>query len=386
MQALRLDPNDARTYVGLGLLARRQEKIAEAETAYERALELDPRLAEAHYNLGNIHHQENRLERATTHYQRALSINPDYAEAHLNLGLTWLLAGELEQGWREYEWRLRLADAAGQRPELDVPRWTGAPLKGKRVLLHTEQGLGDAIQFARHAPLVKARGGIVIVECQSVLARLLGTVPGVDQVMARGGPVPRVDAQAPLMSLPAILGTTLETVPHDVPYVAAAPGHEGRFDRSLARAEGRRKIGIVWAGNPAHKNDRHRSCPLRHFLALSELPDVALFSLQKEPPEHDPLCGPQVVDLTSLLDDFADTAAAIERLDLVISVDTAVAHLAGALGRPVWLVLPFAPDWRWLLDREDSPWYPSMRLFRQQRPGDWEGVFQRLAKVLAESD
>ncbi len=187
------------------------------------------------------------------------------------------------------------------------------------------------------------------------------------------------------MSLPRIFNTSLDTVPAEVPYLAAPAASAGRFDEALAGAPGKRRVGIVWRGSPGHRNDHRRSCPLDHFLALAELPDVALFSLQKERPGAAPLDGAAIADLAPLLDDFADTAAALARLDLVVTVDTAVAHLAGALARPVWLLLPFAPDWRWMLARDDSPWYPTMRLFRQRRPGDWAGVFERVLAALAEA-
>jgi hypothetical protein len=323
-----------------------------------------------------------RPEAALQALERAIALAPDYADAHWNRALTLLLAGDFAQGWPAYEWRWR---ATGMRePDLAAPRWDGGPLDGQTILLHAEQGLGDSIHFVRYAPLVAARGGRVIVQCPAPLARLLATCAGVARVIPRGEPLPPFELQAPLMSLPGLLNTRLDNIPAEVPYLAPPAGAGAAAQAALAALAAlgaRRTVGVVWAGNPAHENDRNRSCPARCFAALGA-PERALVSLQKGAGADDIAAIPGALDLGPRLEDFAATAAAIARLDLVIAVDTATAHLAGALGRPVWLLLPHAPEWRWQLRRDDSPWYPTMRLFRQERPGDWPGVFERVGEAL----
>ncbi len=380
-EAVALKPDLAHGYANLAAALAQTEATEEAFANYRRALDLDPEAALSHSNLGNLYRHQNRLDEAIAAQRRALAIDPECAEAHWGLANALLLAGDFEPGWAEFEWRLRLKELAGKWPKLPGRPWDGAAPGPARLLLSAEQGVGDTLQLVRYAPLIEARGGVIL-RCQRSLVRLMEGVPGIARVVAQGEPLPEVELHASLMSLPRLFRTTLETIPARVPYLAAPGTGAERFEAALGGAQGRRRVGIVWAGNPAHKNDHRRSCPLGHFLRLAELPGVALFSLQKEAPAGAPLDDPRVTDLAPLLDDFAATAQAIERLDLVLSVDTAVAHLGGALGRPVWVVLPFAPDWRWLLARDDSPWYPSLRLFRQRRPGDWEGVFAEVAAAL----
>jgi hypothetical protein len=270
--------------------------------------------------------------------------------------------------------------------EFRQPLWDGSRLAEKTILLHAEQGLGDTIQFIRYAPLVKQRGGTVIVECDNSLMRLFRSCPGIDLLVAERSSLPPFNLHAPLMSLPYILKTCLNTIPASIPYLHAGDEPDSPLNAILKAHDGQRRIGIVWAGSPKHQNDANRSCPLIHFQRLTEVEDVALFSLQKNEKETGLTLKEsglnQVINLSPFLSDFADTAAAIMKLELVITVDTAVAHLAGALGKPVWVLLPFAPDWRWLLNREDSPWYPTMRLFRQRAPEDWESVFERVVSAL----
>lgn len=385
LRALAIEPDHADAHYNMGLYHRDAGELEEAQERYRRALEIKPNYHQVHNNLGNVLRELGDYTEAIDSYRRALAARPDHAAAHMNLGICLLLTGQFEEGWGEYEWRWRTRTFKGKRPKLGGPAWDGAPLEGRRILIHAEQGLGDTIQFARYAPLVAARGGRVTVLCQASLAGLLGTLDGVEAVVPQGEPVPDHDRNASIMSLPGLFGTALGTIPREIPYLRVPERRAGRLEQALSVAGGRRKIGIVWAGNPENTNDKARSCPLRHFLALGRVPGVALFSLQKEQPAEDPLSAPGVTDLGPSLDDFADTAAAVERLDLVITVDTAVAHLAGALGRPVWLALPFVPDWRWLLKRDDSPWYPSVRLFRQPRRGDWDHVFARLGAALRAS-
>ena len=325
---------------------------------------------------------QGKLDEAVACYHRALELKPDYADAHLNLSLSSLLTGDFRRGWPEYQWRWKTK--RWQQRDRPQPLWDGQPLQGRTILLHAEQGLGDTIQFIRYAPLVKQAGATVLVECQQPLVRLLAGCRGVDALIGRGDDLPPYDVQAPLLSLPGIFRTSLQTIPVDVPYLFADPGLIAHWRGELGPIAGAR-IGIAWRGNPEHRNDRTRSLSLRCFESLAGLPGIRLLSLQKgagaeqlqEARDHFP-----VTDLGSRLEDFMDTAAVLANLDLVIACDTAVAHLAGALGAAVWVALPFVPDWRWLLDRSDSPWYPTMRLFRQRTPGDWAGVFQEIKAEL----
>ena len=269
-------------------------------------------------------------------------------------------------------------------PSLSQTPWDGSSLGGRTILLRTEQGFGDTLQFIRYAPLVGQRRGRVIVACQRPLARLLARWPGFAAVVAEGDPLPEFDIYAPLLSLPGLLGTTLATVPVDVPYLAADPGRVAHWRHELGSVAGF-WIGIAWQGSPRHRRDRFRSIPLSQFAPLADIEGVRLLGLQKGF-GRDQLAALEgrfpITDLGDHLGDFLETAAVLRSLDLVIADDTAVPHLAGALGVPVWVALPYSPDWRWLLEREDSPWYPTMRLFRQARSGDWEGVFRRIAGAL----
>jgi tetratricopeptide (TPR) repeat protein len=380
--ALRLRPDYAEVRNNLGSVFQEQGKLGEAEASYREALRLRPAFVEALTNLGNALREQGRPGEAAASYEEATRLRPDDAEARVNLGMTRLLMGDFERGWPEYEWRRR-ARGLPEHPS-GRPRWDGTPLEGKAILLRAEQGLGDTIQFVRYAPMVRERGGVVLLECQPPLRALLADAPGVDRVVAPGGPGPEFAVEAPLPSLPGILGTTGETIPARVPYLGADAGRVGRWRRELEDPAGFR-VGIVWRGNPKHPRDRQRSIPLVLFEPLAGLPGVRLVSLQKGPGAEQldaPGWRRSILDLGGRLEDFADTAAVLANLDLLIACDTAVAHLAGALGLPAWVALPSDPDWRWLLGRDDSPWYPSLRLFRQDRPGDWGGVFGRIAREL----
>ena len=319
-------------------------------------------------------------------YDRAIVLNPDYPGAHYNKALAQLLAGDYEAGFKAYEWRWRWERFPSTRPQLAAPRWEGEPRRRETVMLWGEQGTGDVIQFVRYAAMANPLCGRVVVACQSSLHRLIASAPGVDGVLERGaredGGRP-IAAWAPLLSLPRLLGTTLETVPSTVPYLAPPTGAVETWRHRLAGPG--LKVGLTWAGNPKHRNDRNRSLPLAALTALARVPGVRLCALQKGPQAveaESPPPGMAIEALGPALGDFAETAAAIAVLDLVIAVDTAVAHLAGALGRPVWCLVPYAPDFRWLLGRADSPWYPSLRLFRQPAPGDWPAVIDAVATAL----
>ena len=378
--ALAHDPRFPEAHNNLGVAHRDAGDHAAAADAYRKALAFKPDFAEAHNNLGNTLQELGGSDEAIAALRAALGVSPDYATAHHNLGIALLLAGQFEEGWEEYEWRWWVESFAADRARFHQPVWSGAPLDGETVLVHAEQGLGDTLQFIRYVPQVAAGGGRVIVECERGLARLVAAVDGVDEIVLKGAPLPDHALRAPLLSLPRIAGTTLASVPADVPYLSVP---DGARKPPIAPADDRLNVGIVWAGNPKHGKDRARSVALDHFAPLARRDDVALYSLQvgARSAELASLDAP-IRDLAPGLTDFADTAAALDALDLVISVDTAVAHLAGALARPVWTLLPVAPDWRWMLDRDDSPWYPTMRLFRQDRRGDWAGVFARVEAAL----
>jgi hypothetical protein len=290
-----------------------------------------------------------------------------------------LLEGNFAQGWPEYDWRRWHKDVARPFPQ---PLWDGSPLKGRTLLLHAEQGLGDTLQFIRYSARVPRDGGRVVLECQPALLPLLRGLPGLDQVLPLGAALPPFDVQAPLPSLPGLFGTTADSIPAEVPYLRADPERVGQWRRELGPGDGF-TVGIAWQGNPKNKGDRRRSVALSRFVPLAEVPGVRLCSLQVGAGTEQ-LAGADfpLLDLGSRLTDFVDTAAAVSCLDLVVCVDTALAHLAGALGKPVWLAVASAPDWRWLLGRPDSPWYPTLRLFRQPSPGDWQSVFAQLAAAL----
>lgn len=385
-----LKPDISGVYLNLGLALQGQGKFQEAIWAYNRVLELEPDSDRAYNNLGLAFKDQGQLEEAIGSFNRAIELNPQDAGMRLNRATTLLLSGDFRRGFAEYESRWQHFESLGAKIyPFTQPLWDGKDLNGQIILLHSEQGFGDAIQFVRYAPLVQQRGGYVIVGCRAPLLRLFSTLSGIDQLVAMGGRMPKFDLHAPLMSLPCLLGTTLETVPTKIPYLSASQSHL-TLDVS---PNYKRKVGIVWAAGEVGGKDKlrsiqtKRSCALTEFMKILEIPGLAFYSLQKGPHATDweQLQGQvPVQDLSGQIRNFADTAAVLAQLDLVITVDTAVAHLAGALGQPVWVLLPFSPDWRWMLERDDSPWYPTMRLFRQERPGDWSGVLTRVAQALQE--
>jgi tetratricopeptide (TPR) repeat protein len=387
-EALRIRGDDHDTLCSLGKAYSELGDRPRSADCYRRAVDANPKSADAHNNLGVALADLNRVQEAEDHLQQAVQLRPEHGETHRNLGIIQLMAGRFEQGWTEYEWRWRCKyhDPHGKT----CPRWDGTPLAGRTILLYPEQGLGDTLQFIRYAPLVKDGGGTVVFECPKILASLLHRQAGVDQVIPQGSPIPRVDVAAPLLSLPYLFGTTVNTVPAAVPYIQADLEQVARWAHAL-RHLGGFKVAIAWQGSTKYAGDRQRSVPLHFFAPLADVPGVQLISLQKGVGTEQ--LGSTArrfvpLDLGRQIDEggdaFVDSAAVMQLADLVITSDTALAHLAGAMGLPVWLVLHFAGDWRWLRDREDCPWYPTMRLFRQHEWGDWSGVFQRVAEALRE--
>ncbi len=379
-QALTLDPTYAVASYNLGVVFHEQRQYTEAIVHYQHAIQLDPTDAAPHVNLAVILEEQGRFAASLLHYQQAATLDPECAEIHWNQALILLRQGDWQHGWEKYEWRWRLSDARVR--SFPQPRWDGTELNGKTILLYTEQGFGDTIQFIRYAPLVVQRGGRVIVECPAPLLRLLGTMTEIEQLIPMGDELPAFDVQLPLLSLPQLLDTTPTTIPAAVPYLFPPD----TTDVTLKTDPNTRlKVGLVWSGKLSYEKNHYRSFSVDLFSELFNVPGVAFYSLQKGDPESQLTALPSHLPLQNLspqLQDFADTAAAIEQLDLVITVDTSVAHLAGALGRPVWVLLAYVADWRWFLDRPDSPWYPTMRLFRQASPGDWAGVMTQVKAAL----
>jgi hypothetical protein len=364
------------------ILGRHDDALA----AGRRALKLTPDDPHCHHNLGVLHYHRLELDQAIACAERVIALDPDFAGAHFGTAEAALLRGDFRRGWEEYEWRFRLANSPQLMPPSDRPHWDGRPLDGL-LLLIADQGYGDVIQFARYIPWAAGRCREIAIACspegRDVVAQQHAAAMIFDQWETR----PDFAAYCPLSGLPRLAKTTLETIPAPIPYLRADPQKTaGWADRlSVLMPAGYRRVGIAWAGRPTHVNDRNRSAALASFAPLAELGRVTLVSLQKGPAQAQigaywgraPLVnlGPEIAD-------FTDTMAILEALDLVVSVDTAVAHLAGAMARPVCLMLPFAPDWRWLLDRADSPWYPSARLFRQPAPLQWEPVVAEIADAL----
>ncbi|MGD0389610.1 MAG: tetratricopeptide repeat protein [Tepidisphaeraceae bacterium] len=384
-QAIRLDGGRSEFHNNLGRALQDQGQLDEAIAARRQAIRLKPDFAEAYNDLGNALRDVGQPEESIAALRRSVQLMPDYALAHWNLALSLLMQGDFVQGWREYEWRWRWDGFSSPCRNFAQPLWNGEELDGKTILLYAEQGIGDAIQFARYIPRVARRGGGIVVECQTPLKRLLSRIPSVQAVITEGEPLPPFDVQCPLLSLPLAFRTNWSSIPASVPYLKPDRKQSAMWKKRLAAEYPHRRIGLAWAGSSAHKKDRTRSVELSQLAPLAAIPGNSFFSLQMgEAGKQVPPAEMTLHDFTAELNDFADTAALLDNLDLVITVDTAVAHLAGAMGKPVWVLVSYAPDWRWLLRREDSPWYPTMRLFRQTSIGDWANVIQRVANSLAE--
>jgi tetratricopeptide (TPR) repeat protein len=416
-RAIAANPNYPEAHNNLGTALLEQERAHEAIACYRNALSLKPDYPEAHFNLGNaiwelgqpdpavacyrtaIALRPNdtdaslnlgtalkelgRLDEAAACYRDVLALEPQHPEAHCNLGIVLLAQGKLAAGWQEHEWRWQTPQLIKARRDFTQPQWRGGAASGRTLLIHAEQGFGDTIQFCRYTEQAAARGLRVILEVQPPLVRLLQGLPGTDRVLGRGEALPAFDLHCPMLSLPMAVGVTLENICGVAPYLQADPAQVAAWQKRLAEMTGPGlRVGLVWAGNPrSHSRslaavDRRRSLPAGRLTALFKAPGLQFFSLQKagpSAPDELPL-----IDVMDEMQDFADTAALIANLDLVISVDTAVAHLAAALGKPVWLLDRFDACWRWFTGRRDSPWYPSLRLYRQPQPGDWDSVLAQV--------
>jgi tetratricopeptide (TPR) repeat protein len=389
--ALAIDPEHALTHNNLANAYSETGDWERAIAGYLRALRSFPDYADAMNNLGTAYEEIGRRDEAMVLYRRALMLEPGSISAPWNIALQELLRGEYENGWIGYEnrWRQKRQKLAWRNfsePMLPLIEATQSiSLTGKRVLLHAEQGLGDAIQFCRYAPLVADLGATVILECEPVLVRLFATLRGVAEIVPARSLLPVFDFHCPLMSLPMIFSTTVVTVPTAIPYLAANRSDVQRWGERFASEPAALRVGLVWAGAGNHQKDRDRSMKLSDFAAIANIPDITFYSLQLGEPAAQsaaPPPGMRLVDWTRDLHDFAETAAMVSHLDLLITVDTSVGHLAGAMGKPVWTLLAFHPDWRWLLDRENSPWYPQTRLFRQASPRDWSDPLARVSDAL----
>jgi tetratricopeptide (TPR) repeat protein/SAM-dependent methyltransferase len=385
-RASALDPTSPDAYNNVGSALLEVARFDEAIVALEKALELNPNFAFAHSNLGNALRGLGRLDEAIVAFEKAVELGPHLAVAHKNLGLTRLQKGEYRAGWPEYGWRW-LADGHPPR-EYPKPLWQGEPLSGKTLLLYTEQGLGDAIQFARFIPELARQGARVVLEVHPQLMGLMRTIEGVSEIIPAWGETPHFDTYLPIMDLPGVLGLEPDTIPRKVPYLNAEPARIAQWRERLG-AHGF-KVGIAWEGFGGTPRKKMRSAALSAFAPLADKAGVRLISLQKQAPGTPPdpflerlgieTLGP---DFDSDADAFLDTAAVMESLDLVITIDTSVAHLAGALARPVWIALTKVPDWRWKVTGHDTIWYPTAQLFRQTTDGDWPPVFVEIAAELA---
>lgn len=416
--ALTIKPDYARGYSNLGNALLAKGRISEALAACRKSVELAPDYADARNNLGNCLHRIGAIDEAIAQFQKAIALRPnlpevysnlggalvakglvdeaivacrksialqaDFAVGHWSLGMMLLTKGEFEEGWKEYDWRSRVREL-GPTLKLPQPLWDGSPLNGKRILVYAEQGFGDTIQFVRYVPDIVKLGGKLVLACQQELCRLMGYQDNITELVSFNAALPAFDVQCPILTLPRLFGTNLNNIPAAAPYLKIDAALKEKWKERLPQDSSLVKIGVAWAGRPAHRNDHNRSFPLSMLAGLAKIPRIWLCSLQKgeaakqatNPPD-----GMEIRDFGDQIEDFADTAALIENLDLVVSADTAVVHLAGALNKQVWVLIPFAPDWRWMLKRADTPWYLTMRLFRQERLGDWEAPIARLTDAL----
>jgi len=379
-QAIRFKPDYVDAHSNRGTILQHYQQWDAAIASYDQAIALDPTYAKAHNNRGNTLQERHQIDAALASYDQAIALEPDYADAYWNKGIALLLGGDFARGWPLYEWRHKALESTHPQRQFGQPLWLGQDsLQGKALLLHSEQGLGDTLQFIRYAPLLAAQGARVVVELPRALMALLADMQGVSQFIEQGQALPACDYHCPLLSLPLAFGTTLSSIPAPVAYVRSLPSKHAQWAATLGAKTGLR-IGIAWSGSTGHKNDHNRSITLAELLQHLP-PGPQYISLQKELREVDQAtlrANPQLRHFGPELADFTDTAALCDLMDIVISVDTSVAHLSAALGQTTWVLLPYSPDWRWLLERPDSPWYPSVRLYRQDSGMRWAGVLQLL--------
>jgi uncharacterized protein (TIGR03032 family) len=384
-QCVSAQPDFPNAKYNLGVALGDAEQYAEASAYLEEVIQAEPERAEAYNSLGYLESRQRQTQKAIAHYEQAIELKPNYPQAHFNLGMSLLQSGDYARGFAEYEWRWQ----TGQFTPFNCPhpKWDGRPLPDKTLLIYTEQGVGDAIQFARYLPLAAERSNKLILVCRADLMPIFATMPGIAQIRQAGQiNVAEFDTYAPLLSLPHLFGTVLDTIPADVPYLDSGSIRRRKDNPALVLPPvDSPRVGIAWAGSPTHRNDRHRSCALARFLPILRTPGIEFYSLQKGEQSKDLSQLPSDVkahNLDPLLGDFGDLAVIIDQLDLVVTVDTSVAHLAGALGKPVWTLLSTTPDWRWMLEGETTPWYPTMRLIRPSDAGDWAEVIEHVAQGL----
>jgi len=378
-KAVDIDPSYFKAIYNLGSAHYRIRNLDQSIDYFIQALKLKPDQIDIYTNLGACYGKKGDIASALSWHQKSLDASPDYANGHYNMGISLLLDGHLHEGFKEYEWRLKRPDFP--TPGYEQPMWDGSEFDNKTILVYMEQGFGDAIQFVRYLPFVKFRGGTVILLCHSFLQSLFKSAKGADQVITENDPLPFFDWHISLMSLPAIFKTGLDSIPDKIPYLSIPQESKEPLSTLIDPHNSVFKVGFVWAGNPSNKHDKERSIPLHMFSYLASVKDIKLFSLQKEQ-QSQSFNLFDFIDLSPHLHDFSDTAFAISKMDLIISADTAVAHLSGAIDHPAWILLPKVPDWRWLLNRDDSPWYPSIRLFRQKDPGNWSDVFSAVLRAI----
>jgi len=382
-KAIALTPDYAEAFCSRGAALQALKRLDEAMASYDKAIALKSDYADAFCNRGAALQELKRLDQAMVSYDRAIALKPDHADGYRNRALASLLMGRYHEGWTDNEWRWKAKDFPSKRPNVEASTWQGEDLSGRHLLVFSEQGLGDVIQFVRYLPLLAERKCKITLLAPAKMLPLLRLLSEQIEVVSELRGVESFDFQIPLMSLPLAFNTRLETIPSKIPYLFASPERVKVWEERLPKSQVPR-VGIGWAGNPIFRGDKLRSIGLPRLLPLLSIPQVQFISLQKDLRSGDEQLlrhHPQVIHLGDRLDDFAETAAVMSLLDLIISSDTAPVHLAGALGRPVWVLLQYVPDWRWLLDRDDSPWYPSARLFRQPAAGDWDSV---VAKVIEE--
>ena len=376
-RAVEVNPKTLSAWNGLGNILERRGEFANAEKCYLKSIAIDPTRPEVFYNLGNVLRQQNKLIDSINALKTAIELNPDFILAHVHLAFSLFMNSEFLPAWQEYEWRWKIPNFPTPDRLFAQPKWQGEELYGQKILVHSEQGFGDTIQFARFINILAKKGGTVIIECQPELEELLNSAPGVTETLARGDRLPEFDVHVPLLSIPGILTLGKNDIPNNTPSLQA-PAKKRKYWSGQLRPGKKLKIGITWQTSAEQLSTSFKSCPLQAYEPLLKIGQVDWISLQKLFPEINQPIAANLKNISGGLHNFADTAAVISELDLVISMDTAVAHLAGALGKPVWLLLSTAGDWRWLKNCSDSPWYPNMKIFRQTEFNDWDGLIRRV--------